>query len=241
MTKSYHRTTLSVHAGIAVRSTIMEILGRAMSDDLYLADEAFPVLAADVPVVMPELPAVLIINTSEQYKALGDATRTRILSIIKHQPTTAKQLATKLGIAPGTVGHHLQALETAGLAQVVARRLVRGIVAKYYTRTARLLQFEQPLDGGETASPGYDMMADLRDEIAEVVAAEGEKAVVCVAFPHARLTPERMRVYQARLDALIVDFAQEPPAPDGLVYGLGTVLFRAPQAMQPNTSGNDDV
>lgn len=60
--------------------------------------------------------------------------------------TAAKQLAARLGASPGTVGHHLHVLEDAGLAQIVARRVVRGIVAKYYTRTARIFDFDLPVD-----------------------------------------------------------------------------------------------
>ena len=84
-----------------------------------------PLLPEDVPVTMPALPPTLIINTAQQYKAMGDPTRVKILAIIQQQPATAKQIADRLGIAPGTAGHHLQSLEAAGLAQVVARRLVR--------------------------------------------------------------------------------------------------------------------
>src|SRR5262249_19643406 len=99
-------------------------------------------LPEDVPVEMPTLPLTLTLTTAQQFKAFGDPVRVRILGIIQQQPATAKQIAGQLGIPPGTIGHHLQVLERAGLAQVVARRLVRGIVAKYYTRTARLFNFD---------------------------------------------------------------------------------------------------
>jgi DNA-binding transcriptional ArsR family regulator len=51
---------------------------------------------------------------------------------------TTKQLATRLDGTPGAIGHHLRVLERAGLARIVALRLTKGIVAKYYARTARL-------------------------------------------------------------------------------------------------------
>src|SRR5689334_22783650 len=97
------------------------------------------VLPEGVPVHMPELPARLVVNTAQQFTALGDPMRWRVLGVIQSQPATAKQIASQLKIAPGTAGHHLQVLEAAGLARVVARRLlVHGIVAKYYARSARL-------------------------------------------------------------------------------------------------------
>src|SRR5438874_4598400 len=95
---------------------------------------------------MPELPREFMISTEQQFKAIADPTRTRILGIIQNQPATAKQIADRLKVPPGTIGHHLQVLEEAGLAKVVARRLVRGIVAKYYTRTARIFAFDLPYE-----------------------------------------------------------------------------------------------
>src|SRR5262249_59022252 len=79
--------------------------------------EGMPTLPESVPVTMPELPPRLVITTAEQFKAIADPTRSRILGIIQSQPATAKQIADRLGIAPGGAGHHLQVLEVAGLAQ----------------------------------------------------------------------------------------------------------------------------
>src|SRR6266852_9431044 len=111
-------------------------------DDL----DTVPVLPEDVPVTMPELPARLMITTFEQFKAVSEPVRSRILGIIQNQPATAKQIADRLGATPGAIGHHLHVLEEAGLAQIVARRLVRGIVANYYTRTARIFNYDLPED-----------------------------------------------------------------------------------------------
>jgi len=101
-------------------------------------------LPEDTPVTMPDLPLSLDVDTPRQMKALADPIRHRILGIIQSRPATAKQIADRLKMPPGTIGHHLQVLESAGLAQVVARRLVRGIVAKYYTRTARIFTYNFP-------------------------------------------------------------------------------------------------
>src|SRR5258706_9312448 len=129
-------------------------------------------LPENVPVRMPSLPAKLNVTTAQQFKAIGDPLRSRILGIIQNQPATAKQLADKLGIAPGTIGHHLQVLEAAGLAQVVARRLVHGIVAKYYTRTARLFLFDFPPEVTQGASMALRFITEARDQLAETVADE---------------------------------------------------------------------
>jgi DNA-binding transcriptional ArsR family regulator len=210
---------------------------------IFEAGESRELLSEDVPVKMPELPPTLRVYTMQQFKAFGDATRDRILSIIKHEPLTAKQIGTRLSIPPGTVGHHLQVLEEAGLAQVVARRLVRGIVAKYYTRTARLFQFDYPPEvtpGGEIP---LKFLTDAREELADALMAQDgnvkdvltnpEDDIVCATgFPHARLSHERAREFSQRLGALLKEFATAAPDPDGQVYALSTAFFLAPPYLQ---------
>src|SRR5260370_21642941 len=104
--------------------------------------DVIPVLPGNVPVTMPQLPLQIVINTAQQFKAISDPIRSRILGIIQNQPATAKQIADILGASPGAIGHHLHVLEAPGPSTVVARRLVRGIVANYYNRTARIFKYD---------------------------------------------------------------------------------------------------
>src|SRR5213080_2040646 len=129
--------------------------------------DVIPVLPGNVPVTMPELPVQIVINTAQQFKAVSDPIRSRILGIIQNQPATAKQIADRLGATPGAIGHHLHVLEAAGLAKVAARRLVRGIVANYYTRTAKIFKYElsKEIRGDEAAS--LEIMSKAYDEMAE--------------------------------------------------------------------------
>ena len=209
---------------------------RDMAEEYDRADSGIA-LPEDVPVTMPVLPPKLIINSAQQFKAIGDPLRGRILSIIQNQPATAKQIAERLKTSHGTIGHHLQVLEAAGLAQVVARRLVHGIVAKYYTRTARIFVFELPRELAGNTSISLKIMTDARDEYAEALMSMREEDLALGAsFPHARLSTERARAYNERLDAIIDDFIQETPDPNGQVYGLSVSLFKAPAYMQSSDS-----
>ena len=202
--------------------------------------EAEKVLAEDIPVTMPELPARLTVNTVQQLKALGDTTRSRILGIIQLQPATAKQIADKLGIAPGTIGHHLQVLEAAGLAQIVARRLIHGIVAKYYTRTARIFVYDFPSEVSDDLSVTLDMHTKVRDELVATLSEDtNNKRDVAfpegrcsTAFPHARLSIARAEEYSRRISAIIDDLIQEPSDPEGQVYGFYSAMFVAPSYLQ---------
>ncbi len=197
-----------------------------------LAYGAQDVLPESVAVEMPDLPATTAITSVEQLKAFADPARTRILSIIQNQPATAKQIADRLGIPPGTVGHHLQVLEAAGLAQVTARRLVRGIVAKYYTRTARIFTFNLPHEVVGVPSVTLKMLSDARGELCDTMAAIGDDASLLTAFPHLRMSERRMEEFHAKLEALVDEFIAGPPDDEGQVYGLAVAFFVAPGYMQ---------
>lgn len=204
--------------------------------------DAIPVLPEDVPVTMPELPARVSITTFEQFKAISEPIRSRILGIIQNQPATAKQLADRLGATPGAIGHHLHVLEESGLAQIVARRLVRGIVANYYTRTARIFSYELPQDVKGEINASLEILDKARDELTEALATVKEDPVRCESFPHVRLSPERARYYSERLEALLDDLLHEQPHPDGKVYAILTGIFMSPPYMQgPDTTPTNDA
>jgi DNA-binding transcriptional ArsR family regulator len=172
------------------------------------------------------------VNTAQQFKAIGDQTRGQILDHIQHHPATAKQVAGIMKMSPGTIGHHLQVLEAAGLAQVVARRTIHGIVAKYYTRTARTFIFDFPPEIGEKASISLEILTKARNQLADALA-EGEvDRDTSTSFPQVRLSPERAQVFRERIKALVNDFIQEPSDPDGQIYGMCTAFFKAPLHQQ---------
>jgi DNA-binding transcriptional ArsR family regulator len=207
-------------------------------DDL----DTVPVLPEDVPVTMPELPTRVMITTFEQFKAVSEPVRSRILGIIQNQPATAKQIADRLGATPGAIGHHLHVLEEAGLAQIVARRLVRGIVANYYTRTARIFKYNLPEEVTGSVDASLEIMSKAHDEMTEAHATIEEDLYRCDGFPHIRLSPERARYYSEHLQALIDDVLKEKPDPDGKVYGIFVGMFMSPPYMQsPDTSSINDA
>jgi DNA-binding transcriptional ArsR family regulator len=203
---------------------------RCMNDAF---DDDVPVLGEDVPVTMPtDLPSDLVLATPEQYKAMGDPVRVRILHSIQFQPATAKQLADRFGLAPGSVGHHLHVLEEAGLAKVVARRMVRNTIAKYYARAARIFLFAMPPDAPELDNEVLQMLSEARDELKETIKTMGPHPYITGATPRARMTSERAQAFEERLAALVYEFLREPPDPEGQVYTMSIALFVAPAALQ---------
>ena len=202
-----------------------------------LDNNLIPVLPGDVPVTMPELPVRLTVTTAQQFKAISDPIRSRILGIIQNQPATAKQIADRLGATPGAIGHHMHVLEAAGLAKVVARRLVRGIVANYYTRTARIFTYDFLDEIAGSGAGSLEIMSKARDELIEALVGAESDPHQTISFPHVRLSPERAQAYFERIEALVEDLLHEPSDPNGQVYGVFVTMFKAPAYMQgPSTS-----
>jgi DNA-binding transcriptional ArsR family regulator len=195
---------------------------------------ALDVLPESVPVEMPTLPAALRVTSEQQFKALVDSLRGRILQIVDFRPATAKQIATALGASPGAIGYHLQVLEDAGLVQVVARRLINNLtIAKYYTRSAATFVFDFPRELTGDMPTELVLLDQARDELLAALPLVREGALLDAWFPHRQLSRERMGVYLKRIQRLVADFLAEAPDPDGHVYSLFITTYRSPPYAQP--------
>ena len=197
------------------------------------SSDALPILPIDVPVEMPDLPMAVTITTLEQFKAISHPLRTRILGIIQQQPATAKQIADRLRASTGSIGHHLKLLEEAGLAQIVAKRVTHGIIAKYYTRTAKVFDFDLPKEWVSPHDVTEDIVgagyADLQLTLTQL------GAEVLSGYPRVKLSSQQVAKYQARVKQLIEDLLAETPDPNGAAWGLLVALFESPAYMQEET------
>jgi len=163
--------------------------------------------------------------------------------VLQNVPATAKQLAERLNSTPGAIGHHLKLLERHGLVQIVARRQVRGIVANYYARTGRMLNFSAPMLTEDLDRA--NILTTARDELAEMLAEdrdENEAEVFELAYPHVQLSAKNAARLGRRVKRLIDDLVAMPNEPGEPLYGVAVGLFRAPRYLQvasgdPEASG----
>lgn len=81
---------------------------------------------------------ILVVSETEQLRALADDVRLRIVALLRERAASTTELAEQVGLAKGTVAHHLKVLEAAGLVQVVRTRRVRALTESFYGRVARL-------------------------------------------------------------------------------------------------------
>ena len=171
---------------------------------------------------------VLVVREAEQLRALGDDLRAEIVVLLRERAHSTTELAEKLGLPKGTVGHHVKVLEKAGLIRVVRTRQVRALTEKLYGRTARLFLFKSSDD-----ADGEDVRnvaaASLRTAAEEMLPL-GDDDRTTFAVLRARLTDHDAKRLARRLSKLTDDF-RAAESPDGEPYGFVAVQFRrAPDA-----------
>ena len=171
---------------------------------------------------------VLVVREAEQLRALGDDLRAKIVVLLRERAASTTELADKLGLPKGTVGHHVKVLEKAGLIRVVRTRKVRALTERYYGRTARLFLFKSS-DDADGEGVRDVAAASLRTAAEEMLPlAEGDRTTFAVL--RGRLTDADARRFQRRLEKLSEDVAAADD-PEGEPYGVALALFRrAPDA-----------
>jgi DNA-binding transcriptional ArsR family regulator len=156
---------------------------------------------------------VLRVTEPEQFKAAGDPTRQRIMSLLTERAATTSQLAQALGQPKGSVGHHLKVLEKADLIRVVRTRQVRAITEKYYGRTARLFEYVDTVQ-----EPVVDFFRQAMDEYEEPEL--GEVPGTLLTLRHARIPAEKAQEFTRRVSELADEFADFESVPGEKVYGF---------------------
>lgn len=152
----------------------------------------------------------------EQFKAAGDPTRSRIITLLGEKAATTSQLAEALGQPKGSVGHHLKVLESAGLIRVVRTRRVRAMTEKYYGRTARLFNFREIEN-----VPGVEPFFLLREAINEYVTPEPVAGFEDVStLARARIPAGKAQEFADRVMELAEEFRSLESVPGERVYGF---------------------
>ncbi len=152
----------------------------------------------------------LRVTEPEQFKAAGDLTRQRIISLLSEKAATTSQLSEALGQPKGSVGHHLKVLESAGLIRVVRTRQVRAMTEKYYGRTARTFEYvDAPND------PVVDFFRQAMDEYEET-----DQDHEILTLRHARIPASKVKEFRDRVVEMAEEFADEDSVPGEKVYGF---------------------
>lgn len=156
-------------------------------------------------------------DTPTRLKALGDPLRLLILDLVLERAMTVTELAERAARPKGTVGYHVDVLVDAGLLQVVRTRRVRAVDERFYGRVARTVVFTDHVDG---TIPFLDaVISDI-----DLDRTRDRAHVSTFTFRHARIPRERAAEFAQRLDALALEFIDEPRGGD-VEYGLYLAIF----------------
>jgi len=171
----------------------------------------------------------LNITRPDQLHALGDATRWRILGVLLDGPASVQELARALGVAKGTIAHHVRVLDAAGLVRVAEMRRVRGVVEKRYARVARQHRLAEENRATLPAADGtlIDGYLPLRQALAEARpfrAGKDDTDPSMSIVVRARMPAERARRFAHLVEALAQEFADGAPD-EGEAFGLVAAMY----------------
>jgi DNA-binding transcriptional ArsR family regulator len=166
---------------------------------------------------------VLVVREPEQLRALGDYLRAKIVVLLRERAASITELAEKLELPKGTVGHHVKVLEKARLIRVVRTRKVRAMTERYYGRTARLFLFKSSDDAdGEGVR---DVVAASLRTVADEMLPSADDDQTTFAVLRINLGDENAVRFVRRLNRLMRDF-RKADDPEGQPYGLAISLYR---------------
>jgi DNA-binding transcriptional ArsR family regulator len=172
-----------------------------------------------------ELEETLALQSPEQFRALFEETRLRIVDLLLERAATVTELAAVFEKPKGTVGHHVGVLEQIGLIRVVRTQKFRAIEAKYYGRTARTYLLTPQVDVDLLVSPDY-FLTSAASEYAK--AAQGEEELIhntmISTLRYARIPNARAREWALRLGELSQEFVSEERGGD-TTFGLLVALY----------------
>jgi DNA-binding transcriptional ArsR family regulator len=175
-----------------------------------------------------ELVETMDLTTAEQHRAVGNLVRWQILGLLNDQATTISQLAAALGVLKGSISYHVRVLEQAGLIRVIRTRKVRGVVERYYGRTARRYELDRA-DPPLRSSPL--LLRTVAAELEQRPPGGVESDLVTVS--HARLDPAQAADFTRRLTELFEEF-RGGVATDQPMYGLAVAFFQTAVGPQPS-------
>lgn len=150
-----------------------------------------------------------------------------IVRLLRDRARSTTELAEKLGLAKGTVAHHLKTLERAGLVRVVRTRKVRAMTERFYGRTARLFVVQCESAPGE-ASKATFAAASLRRASEEIASAPFDADRSMIGLLHVRLSDEDVQRFVRRLRRLVHEFSAAEDA-RGAAHTLVAAIFPQPE------------
>jgi DNA-binding transcriptional ArsR family regulator len=193
---------------------------------------------------MDEIPAIYMVESLKQVRALADELRVRIFSLLAQEPMTVTQVGKALDIAPAKVHYHVRELENVKLVHQVFTREKSGILEKYYRAVAKDISVPRSLvtsaprdellnaanEFAQSAVSGYlralDRLMPLPDE-------EFQRYPFSVSNATLWLTKESLDELAAELQALLEKYETRRGVEGEQEATFFTLLYPAQLATEP--------
>ncbi|MYL35306.1 metalloregulator ArsR/SmtB family transcription factor [Pontibacillus yanchengensis] len=151
------------------------------------------------------------------HKVLGDPTRIRIVTLLKHGPLHGQAIANKLGLRPPTITHHVTKLRDAGL---VFQRRDRNTIYFYLDEKKLEQNAKAILTMGEDTKMKQDMQVDEKEKLSIIknffakdgslkqIPSQRKKKLVVLAYLIRQI--ESGRIYEEKeINEIILPFHED--------------------------------
>lgn len=157
------------------------------------------------------------INDLEQVRLLGDPLKLRILQAFAEDPKSTKQVAAELGERVTRLYRHVDALQDAGLLEVVDEKQKRGTIERTFRAIARRFEADPALFTGRSDDGGASAVRELlrisEAEIVDVLAKadgdEGQQAMILRI--QGRASAEKIAELRRSLDDWVDSLPDDEP------------------------------
>jgi DNA-binding transcriptional ArsR family regulator len=151
-------------------------------------------------------------EAAARMRALSSPLRLRVLRLCAFESRTNKELAELLGVNPGTMLHHVRTLVTTGFLTAEPERSGN--------QGAREVPYRAT--GLSWRTPMPDRSYVLETFLQQIEGLTGEQ--LGITWLGLKLNAEHKAELEARLHALVSEFKERGPDPDGDTYSLFTAL-----------------
>ncbi|HEX4715495.1 MAG TPA: winged helix-turn-helix domain-containing protein [Ktedonobacteraceae bacterium] len=177
----------------------------------------------------------LVLETTEQIRALAHPLRQRVLHLLTDVPYTNKQLAMALQVSPPRLHFHVRELQAAGLIEIVSEQPKRGVIEKYYRAVARTFRLRSTLSQEFAQEEVLESSLEVtRQELIRAMSYFGDHLPL-LAFAHEplRLSKERLAHLKGHLEALNQEMLQAMADPERDTYEDSVVLSYLLHSLPP--------
>ena len=170
------------------------------------------------------------IDSLEQVRLLSDPLKLKLLQLFATEPRTTREAAEELGEGVTKLYRHVDALQAAGLLEVVDEARKRGTVERRFGAVARRFEVDRGLfsDTGDAAGlqAARDLLRAGEEELMQALTeAEPDQMPPLMARLRLRVSPERAQELNRQLADWIASLEEEPEEPDQLDLQEAGVLI----------------